>query len=500
MNSFLARHDENIKGVLSGFDRVRFSGTLRWLANTRGLCAWLHHQKILLKQFKVYSMNITDTLREASNMVAERSGRPVEYLYSSRLRKEHYAREIARRDGITEGLVCVLTAVEPCKTFKVRKNRETKKLEMHSFEGKCLHHYFYLIDRQLGWLNVRLQTWFPFTVQIVINGREWLARRLQDKGIGFERREKANERYLEALSAADSDATLGDSTERICCRTSWKGRSVRALNPLSQTDAALLSAVKGRKGTGTHVLILMDGNQTPLGAVISPANNHESRHIERLLNSSVVELPAQCRLIYDAAADSDPLRERLTGACRTRQPMTWRQRNALVPLVGRRTTKRRVRLGTVLIRAAGLYRARQNQARLGAVRVGTATRNRTDTGFWFADVIVRATQWTMTNSAQRLARWSLCTARWFPGTSRRRPRQQGGHNDQHSETRSARLGPLRSRFRFHSRGSSKSSGTGCGAGTDSGAPGSAGPTGISSLLVTPVAGSRRISQPPPKAR
>jgi transposase len=68
---------------------------------------------------------------------------------------------------------------------------------------------------------------------------------------------------------------------------------------------------KGRKGTGTHVLILMDGNQTPLGAIIAPANNHESRHIERLLDSSVVELPAPCRLIYDAAADSDPLRERL---------------------------------------------------------------------------------------------------------------------------------------------------------------------------------------------
>jgi transposase len=68
---------------------------------------------------------------------------------------------------------------------------------------------------------------------------------------------------------------------------------------------------KGRKETGTNVLILMDDNQTPLGAVITPANHHESRHIERLLDSSVIELPAPCRLIYDTAADNDPLRERL---------------------------------------------------------------------------------------------------------------------------------------------------------------------------------------------
>jgi transposase len=55
----------------------------------------------------------------------------------------------------------------------------------------------------------------------------------------------------------------------------------------------------------------MDNNRTPLGIVIAPANEHETRHIERLLDSSVVELPAETRLLYDGAADSDPLRDRL---------------------------------------------------------------------------------------------------------------------------------------------------------------------------------------------
>ena len=55
----------------------------------------------------------------------------------------------------------------------------------------------------------------------------------------------------------------------------------------------------------------MDGDRTPLGAVIAPANEHEVRHIERLLDASVVDLPEFARLLYDAAADSDPLRDRL---------------------------------------------------------------------------------------------------------------------------------------------------------------------------------------------
>ena len=30
MQTFLTRHRDEIKGVLSGFDRIRFRGTLRW--------------------------------------------------------------------------------------------------------------------------------------------------------------------------------------------------------------------------------------------------------------------------------------------------------------------------------------------------------------------------------------------------------------------------------------------------------------------------------------
>lgn len=55
----------------------------------------------------------------------------------------------------------------------------------------------------------------------------------------------------------------------------------------------------------------MDGDRTPLGVVIAAANEHEVRHIERLLDAAVVDLPEQVRLLYDGAADSDPLRERL---------------------------------------------------------------------------------------------------------------------------------------------------------------------------------------------
>jgi transposase len=69
----------------------------------------------------------------------------------------------------------------------------------------------------------------------------------------------------------------------------------------------------GFKGTGTTALVLMDNRQTPLAAVITSANEHESQHIERLLDAAVVPLPKKTHLVYDKAADSDPLRWRLLG-------------------------------------------------------------------------------------------------------------------------------------------------------------------------------------------
>jgi hypothetical protein len=188
MKSFLTRFSPDVKGVLSGFDRVRFRGTIRWLASLRGMLTWLSISNILLKDFTEYAKGITDQVRSHSRLVAERADRPLIYLSSSSLRKEDFARDIAATDKITSGLVCVLTAVEPCMFPCIQRNRAEKKLELVYKKGKCLHHYFYVIDPFWGWLNVRLQTWFPFNLHVVTNGRERLSVQLQKKGIGFDKR------------------------------------------------------------------------------------------------------------------------------------------------------------------------------------------------------------------------------------------------------------------------------------------------------------------------
>jgi hypothetical protein len=168
---------------------MRFRGTIRWLSSVRGMSTFLWDRQLLLKDFKKWAQGLTQRIRQATQELAERLGRRVEYLNSSQLRKEERAEAIAKAEGITEGLICVLTAVEPCATFTVGPDRQSQRLELRYGPAKCLHQYFYLRHRHLGLVHVRLQTWLPFTVHVCVNGREWLARELRHHGTPFEQRD-----------------------------------------------------------------------------------------------------------------------------------------------------------------------------------------------------------------------------------------------------------------------------------------------------------------------
>lgn len=148
---------------------------------------YLARAGVLYKDFKEHVVEVTRCLRGAAETVAREAGRPVHYLRSTAVRKEDLAAEIRRQDGIEEGLIAVFSAVEPCRTWFLRGDRERQAIGLRLEWGKCIHLYFYLVHAQLGLISLRLQTWFPFLVHICVNGREGLARQLTQAGIAFTR-------------------------------------------------------------------------------------------------------------------------------------------------------------------------------------------------------------------------------------------------------------------------------------------------------------------------
>lgn len=189
MGSFFQKYADRIIGSVSGLDRVVFRGTIRQLAHCEGLQSYVDFRGLLLKEFGRHAETISNRLKDGVKAAVEAAGRPNLYLESPKESKEDIAREIAERDGVREGTIALLACVEPCRSFVVYRSRSEKTIELRSVWRKCLFLYRYFIDPEVGFGHARIQSWFPFYVQIGLNGREWLGRQMDREGIGYCRRD-----------------------------------------------------------------------------------------------------------------------------------------------------------------------------------------------------------------------------------------------------------------------------------------------------------------------
>lgn len=185
MERFLERYKGRIVGTIAGFDRILFRGQIPSICHIGGMDRFLSSQKVLYKDFKTYTEMFSERIKRNAEQVAAENNRPYHYLPSSWTSKEGFVRELMKKNPVEEGLICVLSCVESCTSFGVRSDKESKHLQLNWGERKCQHFYFYYLDRDFGLMHVRLQSWFPFTIQVCVNGREWLARQLDRAGIAY---------------------------------------------------------------------------------------------------------------------------------------------------------------------------------------------------------------------------------------------------------------------------------------------------------------------------
>src|SRR5690242_6546186 len=101
-----------------------FRGTLRSISYGDGLDRFLGAAGVKYKDFASFAEGLSRRLKDHAEAMAKAAARPFEYLHGSGQSKEDLARRIAERDGIEQGLVCVLRCVEPCMSFGIRRNEQ----------------------------------------------------------------------------------------------------------------------------------------------------------------------------------------------------------------------------------------------------------------------------------------------------------------------------------------------------------------------------------------
>ena len=213
---------------MSGFDRLVFRGTLLPLMPDHAMFHFLTRAGVRLLDFKDYVSQTSERVKAAALSEAEKQKRPVLYLESPKTSKEDLAKQLLAEHPLNKpGLVCAFKAVEPCMSFEYHRSPDPKERGLKLRPRKCLHVYKYLVHPSFGFMNARIQTWFPFNVQVCLNGREWLARQLRRRHSGFL---SADNCFPALANPVLAQRLMGEQLE-----TDWPAALTmiaRALNPL----------------------------------------------------------------------------------------------------------------------------------------------------------------------------------------------------------------------------------------------------------------------------
>ena len=197
------------------------------LQSEPGVVAWLANVGVAVKEFLSFAEGLTKRFCRKADELAEKAGRKVKYLPGP-VDKEDLVQEIRQKEGVAEnGLVAVLSTLEMAMAYNMYRHRDKNVAVLTRGRRKCKHYYFYWDDGRFGLTQVRVSSWFPFDVHVVLNGREWLARQMDAKGIDYLRRDNCFVR----ISDFDRAQKLADQQPKI----KWMGqldRLLRRVHPL----------------------------------------------------------------------------------------------------------------------------------------------------------------------------------------------------------------------------------------------------------------------------
>lgn len=185
MEYFINKFKDRILGVQQGFDHILIKGYIRDFQIDRRFNYFLSKEGYLLKEFKDYVLKKRTELKEHIDKIAEETGCYREFIKSPKREQLDIAKEILAKNPEKQGLICILSSVEPCYALSVRKNLKSGMLEKRFELRKCTQHYFYYNDKEFGIMFVKLQSWLPYTIKIYINGKEYLKKQLDKKGIKY---------------------------------------------------------------------------------------------------------------------------------------------------------------------------------------------------------------------------------------------------------------------------------------------------------------------------
>ena len=184
--NILEQNKEKINGILETFDRIIINGYILQLCNCHQFLFYLIQNNIKLKDFDKFALSQTESLCNHIDKYIKQNNYETIYINSGKIDKNEIVMNELNKNENKTGLITALSVVEICNTMTVKPNKQIQKLEVTQRPTKCKHYYFYYNDEEFGLMYLKIQTWFPYNVQIYINGHEYLSKILDKNNIKYE--------------------------------------------------------------------------------------------------------------------------------------------------------------------------------------------------------------------------------------------------------------------------------------------------------------------------
>ena len=181
------KYSDQISAVLTCYDRMVIQGVVPSWCCSESITHYFYSNDIKIFDFANFSQPLTQQIRDNAEKIARDNGIEIEFIRKVKaFRKDDRIAEIINSSGKTEGLIHIFSAMEQCNSFKPWHDKTTGKTFLKPDSSKCLHYYFYFIDKELGLCYLRVPTWCPFRLQFYMNGHNLLANKMKKKDVIFE--------------------------------------------------------------------------------------------------------------------------------------------------------------------------------------------------------------------------------------------------------------------------------------------------------------------------
>ena len=162
MELLTTRYSENLAGVLSCYDRIVITGTLPGACFAEGMTSFLVSRGIRIFDYPQFALPLRERVRDTAQTLAAEHGATIEHIAKAHVRKEAVVAKVLEARGDAPGLVHVISAMETCGTYQPWHDKASGRTYLRPDITKCLHYYFYWMDRELGLIYVRVPTYCPF--------------------------------------------------------------------------------------------------------------------------------------------------------------------------------------------------------------------------------------------------------------------------------------------------------------------------------------------------